>query len=163
MWYLFIFISWEIFIVQNVFIWLKKKKMLDSMEVHFITTYILRFFLSIKIKLMCYLKITWFCSELFCFYFQTIVRRCSSRKFWLSHTNHAANSYTVTNVDGSLGDDQQDNGLPSQQVCIFLFSFASSISTKIYFTIKLLHVSVSLLFLIKDILMLLKKSVNGLF
>ncbi|KFM66560.1 Inactive rhomboid protein 1, partial [Stegodyphus mimosarum] len=59
----------------------------------------------------------------------TVVRRYSSRKFWPSHSNHAANSYAAPNVDNTFSDDQQDNGLPSQQ----LFPDASQLVDDVFF------------------------------
>ncbi|CAL1262939.1 unnamed protein product [Larinioides sclopetarius] len=46
----------------------------------------------------------------------TIVRRCSTRNFWPSHSSHAASSYTATSADNAFNEDQQDSGLPSQPV-----------------------------------------------
>ncbi|XP_054724102.1 inactive rhomboid protein 1-like isoform X2 [Uloborus diversus] len=59
----------------------------------------------------------------------TIVRRCSTRQFWPIRSSHAASNYAATNVDGAFNDDQQDNGLPSQQ----LFSDANQLVDDVFF------------------------------
>ncbi|GFW87239.1 hypothetical protein TNCV_5125911 [Trichonephila clavipes] len=46
----------------------------------------------------------------------TIVRRCSSRNFWPTHSSHTASSYSATSVDNAFSEDKQDTGLPSQQI-----------------------------------------------
>lgn len=59
----------------------------------------------------------------------TVVRRCSSGKFWPSHNcNQSSNSYAASGND-SVFYDEQDNGLPSPQ----LFPDASQLVDDVFF------------------------------
>lgn len=57
---------------------------------------------------------------MFLFFLKAIVRRVQERNFWPNQSSHSADNYAATNADGAFGEDQLDNGLPTQPVNMFL-------------------------------------------